>query len=425
MKITISQPQKSEVTIHIEVEENELEKYIEQSAGDLSRQVKISGFRPGKIPRPIMEQQVGIETIRMYALDRAIPQFYAEAVLKNNVPVVSKPQIKILQETPFIFEAIVAILPEVKLKAYDKIKIPKESTEVKEEDVEETLTYFKKQYAETNEVDRPATKGDRVEIDFDGFNPEGDVPIENTSSKNHPVVLGEGMLIPGFEEEIEGMKTGEEKTFEIQFPKDYHSKKLKDKKVKFKIKLNRVSEVKYPELTEEWFKSLFGEEKTVEEFKKEVRENLVRQKERQERERREAKLFEELIQLGEIELPEALIDEEIDFILDRTKMNMESRGVEWESYVKQIETENRDLRKENREKAEKQIKLRLILQHLIKEKEIAATEEEINKEIEKRLSTYSEKEQSKAKKYFSKGEEGYNQLKNSILFDRLIDTFIP
>lgn len=425
MNVTVSEPKKSQVTLTITVEESELAKYLDQAVAQLSREVKVDGFRPGKVPRDILEGKVGADAIRAYALDIGLPQFYAQAVLDNKVPAIARPQIKILSETPFSFEAIVPILPEVTLKGHDKIKIPEEKVEVKDEDVEELVNYLRRQSAEHLTVERAAALGDRVEVDFEGFDHEGDVPLEGTASKNHPVVLGEGSLIPGFEDEIVGLKAGDEKTFEITFPKDYKSTKFQGKKVKFKVKVNKVEEVKLPEVTKEWIKTLTAKDQTPEELKSEIRENLNRERKTQAHQKREEAFFEKLIACATVEIPDVLIEEEIDFILDRTKMDLESQGLSWDQYQKYLEEKKRDPRQEKREQAERQIKLRLIVQKMFVDEGIEATDDDVEEQLKEIVAAYPEKERHKATDHYKKGGMGHNQLQNKIRMDKLLKKYLP
>jgi trigger factor len=424
MKITVSQPKQAEVTITIEAEEADLAKFLDKAIVELGQQVTIKGFRKGKIPKEALEKHLGAGAIRVHALDLALPHLYAEAVLQENVPVVARPEIKFIGDNPFVFEAIVAVLPEVKISGYEKIKIKKKDVAVTDKEVDDLIDYLRKQRAEYKEVDRAAKMGDRVEMDFDGFDPKGDVPLEGTASKNHPAVLGEGTLIPGFEEEIIGLKAGAEKTFDITFPKDYHSKKFQGKKVKFKIKIHKVEEVNMPEVTSEWIKEASGQDRTPEEFRKDVRENLEKERIQQEKQRRESEFLDELLKLATLEVPKALIEEEIDFMLDRTKMDLQGRGLQWEQYEEYMKTQNRDLRAEKKEQAEKQVKLRVILQHIYKEEKIDPTDAEVEKHLEGLLGSYPKDQQAKLKENYKKGSEGHIQIQNALRIEKFFQKFL-
>lgn len=424
MKVTVSKPEKSQVTITVEAEESDLEKFFEKAAEELSKQVKIDGFREGKIPKDVLEKHVGKEAIRAHALEIALPNLYADAVMQEKVQVIARPEIKMVSEKPFKFEAVVAILPDVEISGHEKIKIKKEDVTVSDKDAEELIDHFRKQNATFPEAKREAKMGDRAEIDFDGFDPKGDVPLEGTSSKNHPVILGDKMLIPGFEEEIVGMKAGEEKEFELSFPKDYHAEKFKGKKVKFKIKLHKVEEVKMPEVTKEWIKKVTNKEMTPEDFKTEVKDNLKKDREGQVKTKREAEFFEKLLELAKVDIPDALIEEEIDFIMDRTKMDLESKGLNWEQYEKFLESQKRDFRADKKEQAENQVKLRLTLAHLYKVEKIEATPEEVKERLEEQLIQFPKEEQEKIRESYKEGTPGYAQIQNGIMLEKFLEKFL-
>ena len=424
MKVTVSAPKKSEVTLHVEVEDSELKKYEKQAVAQLGKEVKISGFRPGKIPAEILEKNIGPGVIRSYTLEIALPYFYADAVIQEKVQVVARPQIKVVTETPFVFEAVVAVLPIVEISGYDKIKVKKEKIEVKDKDIDDLLNYFRKEHATNTLVDRAAKMGDRVEVDFEGFDPEGDVKLEGTASKNHPVILGEKTLIPGFEEELVGLKAGDEKTFEITFPKEYDIKKFQGKKVKFKVKVHLVQEVQLPEITKEWTKTMFGKEMEIEELKKMARENITKERERHEKEHQENEFLDELLKLAKLDVPDALVEEEIDFIIDRLKMDLESKGLSWEQYQKYLESQKRDVRKDKRVAAEKQVRLRLVVHHLYKTEKIEATEAEVAARVEEMVLAYPKEQQVKVRENCKKGKPGYMQVENVLLLEKLLKKFI-
>ncbi|MFA6435928.1 MAG: trigger factor [Candidatus Gracilibacteria bacterium] len=423
MKVTVSAPKKSEVTIRVEVDDSELKKHEAKAIAQLGKEVKISGFRPGKIPADILEKNIGPGVIRSYTIENALPHFYADAVIKEKVQVVARPQIKVVTESPFVFEAVVAVLPVVEISGYDKIKVKKEKVEVKDKDIDDLLNYFRKEHATNTIVDRPAKMGDRVEVDFAGFDPEGDVPLEGTASKNHPAILGEKTLIPGFEEELVGLKAEDEKTFEITFPKDYDIKKFQGKKVKFKVKVHLVQEVQLPEITKEWTKTMFGKEMDLEELKKMARENITKERERHEKERQENEFLDELLKLAKLDVPDTLIEEEIDFIIDRLKMDLESRGLSWEQYEKYLESQKRDVRKDKRVAAEKQVRLRLVVHHLYKAEKIEATEAEVAARVEEMALAYPKEQQAKVKENCKKGNPGYVQVENILLLEKLLKKF--
>lgn len=424
MKVTVSAPKKSEVTIRVEVDDAELKKHEAKAIAQLGKEVKISGFRPGKIPTEILEKNIGPCVIRSYIIENALPHFYADAVIQEKVRVVARPQIKVVTETPFVFEAVVAVLPIVEISGYEKIKVKKGKVEVKDKDIDDLLNYLRKEHAINTLVDRPAKMGDRVEVDFEGFDPEGDVPLDGTASKNHPAILGEKTLIPGFEEELVGLKAGDEKTFEITFPKEYDIKKFQGKNVKFKVKVHLVKEVQLPEITKEWTKKVFGKEMELEELKKMARENITKERERHEKERQENEFLNEVLKLAKLDVPDALIEEEIDFIIGRLKIDLASRGLSLEQYEKYLESQKRDVRKDKRAAAEKQVRLRLVVHHLYKVEKIEATEAEVAAQVEEMVLAYPKEQQDKVRENCKKGNTGYAQVENVLLLEKLLKKFI-
>ncbi|MFO0780830.1 MAG: trigger factor [Candidatus Gracilibacteria bacterium] len=218
MKVTVEKLPKSEVKLTIEVPAERLEKYMEKAAEQISMHFKIPGFRPGHVPLDVLKQHVNEEGIEAHMLDIALPETYTEAVMKEKLQVVSRPKVEIKTKSPLVYEAVVAVFPEVSVSGYEKISVKKETPKVEAKDVDEVLAGIQKRHTTYKDVEREAKKGDRVEVDFDGFD-DGGAPLDNTSSKNHPLVIGDNSLIPGFEDELVGMKKEEKKSFQITFQK--------------------------------------------------------------------------------------------------------------------------------------------------------------------------------------------------------------
>jgi trigger factor len=295
---------------------------------------------------------------------------------------------------------------------------------VEEKDVEEVLEGIRKRHAAYKEVERPAQKGDRVEIDFAGFD-EGGAPLDNTTSKNHPLVIGENTLIPGFEEEIVGMKKGEDKKFKITFPKDYHHKPFQHKKVDFKVTLNMIEEGTLPEWTPEFIKEVTGHDKTLEEVKKIIRENLLLDRQEAEKVRRENAFLDEIIKHTKVEIPEILIEEEIDMMIEEFKNELEKQaGVTIEQFLEQNKKEMKELRNDRRKEAEKRLTLRFGLQKLFEQEKIEATKEEMDKEMDHIIGLYPKDEQHKVRKEYKEGSYLVRRLENKLKMDKLFAKFL-
>ena len=420
MNITSEKAGKATIKLIVELTESEMAKYYDKTIETLSKQIKIKGFRPGKIPREAVEKQVEKPFIMAKMIDLAIPPTYIEAIRQEKIEPIAQPKVKILTESPLKYEAIVPIYPEVKLKDYKKIKLERKKVEVNEEQVNEELEHFKTYHATYADVNRPAALGDRVEIDFEGFD-EGGALLEGTTSKNHPMILGDKSLVPGFEEEITGMKIGEEKEFAVTFPKDYFHKPFQSKPVKFKVKLGRLEERHLPVIDAEFIKKVTGKEMTDAEFRQEIKTNLEKNLLQEETNRLETELLEKIRDNTDVELAEGLIDEEIHYILDEIKANASSKGIQWEDYQKAVNKTEAQMHDEKQEEAKQRLRLRFGVQEVFKLENIAVSDEEINKAFEEEMKILA------SMNYEPKVEEHQmlkSRLLNKIRLEKLINLFI-
>lgn len=422
MKVDITKLEKSEVKLTIEVTEAEMKPYEEKAAQELQSQVKVDGFREGKIPRDVLEKHVGEQAFQSHVIDIAIADTYEKAIRENSVRPIEYPRLQILAHKPLKYEAIVPILPEVKWKKdISKLTVSKGKLKVEADEVKEVLEQLKTRATKWNKVDRAAKKGDKAEVDFDGFDKDG-TPLEGTSSKNHPIELGKGMMIPGFEEEIIGMKPGEEKEFEITFPKDYHADHFKGKKVKFKIKLHAVEESQEPKLDDEFAKMITGgHRKTMDELKTEIKEELLKQKEKQDMGRMENDFLKELADYVDVEVSDTLIGRETDLIVDRMKHDMQHRGTKWEEYEKSMEEKGKNVRDELKPMAEEQVKIRLGLEKLYNEEKMEVSDAEVEAEIQDMLGMYPKEFLPMMQERFKEGSQEREQIRARLMLRKMTE----
>ena len=246
MKVEIKKLPKSEVQLTISVPFETYKKWEKRALEELGKEIKVPGFRSGHVPEEVIREKVREEGVKEATVEIVLPQTYAKAVTENKLDVIARPKVEIKSDIKkdgddFVYIATVAVMPEVKVGDYKKIKVARKPVTVDPKSVEETVKLVMERFAEWKDVERKAQKGDRAEVDFEGFDEEGKA-IQNTASKNHPVILGNGVMVPGFEDAIVGMGKGETKEFTVQFPKEYHAKFMQGKKVKFKLTLNRLEE---------------------------------------------------------------------------------------------------------------------------------------------------------------------------------------
>ena len=359
----------------ITVEPENLVEYFKSAYEKLAKDVKIDGFRPGKAPRKLVEEAVGQARLLSESLDSALQNSYFLAIQQEKLIPVCPPKVAIAKypvwglevseiSDPLIFEAEFEVMPKVKLLDYSKVKVKKKKiAKIKNDDVEKVLLHLRRQKANFSEVDRGAKNGDRVEISYEGF--IENVKKEAMSAKNQPVILGEKTLIPGFEDNIIGLKKDEEKEFEIDFPKDYHVKDVAGKRAKFKVKLIDLKEINLPELSDQ-FAAGFGQ-KNIEELRKAIEKSLNQEVETKARNELEAEVLEKILAKLIVEIPDSLIGQETDRIIAGMEEQIKNRGLSLEKYLESIKKTISDMRRDLRLQAEKNVKIGFLLGKIIEE----------------------------------------------------------
>ena len=425
MSVKIKTLPKSEIEITIEVDPKILESARAEAVKKFQKEVKLDGFRPGGAPVEKVIEKVGERAITVEASDIAVKLSYVEAVQSEKLKVVSHPKIEIKSDSPLKFVARVAVLPEVKVGDWRKIKLKKEEAKVEPAEIEAVVKNILKGNATATEVkDRPAKKGDRVEIDFAGSTPDG-VPLDGTQSKNHPLVLGEGNFIPGFEEGVEGMSVDEEKDHPVKFPDDYHAKPLAGKEVNFKLKLHKIEELAEPKLDDEFAKKVSGGQKNAwSEVEADIAEHLKSQKNSQSQQKLEADLVAELLKIATVEVPEILIDEEVEWMTKDLKNRLESGGMEWAKYLESLKKTEEELRKEMRVEGGKRVAVRLILDKLVAEEKPELDEKELDAAVEKEAARHPESQKKEVRESFAVGTPNRIRLQHQLKIIKLIANLI-
>lgn len=422
MDYKIKKLPKSLVEITVTITAEEMPEYIKKATKEIAGDIEIKGFRKGHVPPEVLDQHVDKKFILAHAQEIAVRQTYSDIATKEALMVVTRPEVKIETEEPLTYVATVAVMPEVNIKDHKSIKVKKDKVEVSEKDLEEVVTDLKKHNTIYRDIDREIKKGDRAEIDFEGFDEAGSVP--NTKSTNHPLIVGDNTLIPGFEENLIGLKKDEKKEFDIVFPEDYHKKDFQKKKMKFKIEVKRIEEAVMPDLDEALIEKATGHKHSVEEFKKELHENIRSKKEEEAKVKQENEYIEHVLKAMEAEVPEAMIADEAHFMLDEIKEEVEGKGIEFKKFLEQAKTSEEDIIKKYTPEAEKRVKIRLALQFLLKVEEIKVTDEDIQAEMDKLKSMYPEEEHKKIDADFTSGKLS-TQIANRMAIRKLFDKVLP
>ena len=387
MNVTsVEKKEKSTVELTIEVGAEEFEAAVQKVFLKTRKSINVPGFRKGKAPRKIIESLYGSGVFYEDAINELYPSAYAEAVAQQKLDEVGYPKMEIVSvgKEGFTFKALVSVRPEVKLTGYKGLTAPKEEAKVTAKDVDEELKPYIDRATRLVAVKRKAKKGDTAVIDFEGF--LDGKPFEGGKGENYSLELGSGAFVPGFEEQVIGMKTGEEKELNITFPADYVAD-LAGKDVVFKVKVNEVKEAVKPELDDEFAKDV-SEFETLDALKKDLEEKLAKSRaDKAQREYEEA-IIEQLISKLEADIPDTMIDVQVDKMMDDFSARVSAQGMKLEDYLQMMGMNVEMMRASARPNAEKQVKVELALTAVAESEKFEITDEEIEAEIARLAEQY-------------------------------------
>ncbi|MBQ5927886.1 MAG: trigger factor [Oscillibacter sp.] len=385
---TCEKIEKSRVALTIEVSAAEFEAAIEKAYVKMRKNINIQGFRPGKAPRKMIEKMYGVEVFFEEAINIAFPEAYEAALKEKELQVVGYPEVDMLGECTvegFTFTAIVPVYPEVTLGEYKGLSAVKGEVKVAEEDVADRLNTIAERQTRLVSVDREAKLGDTAVIDFEGFL-EG-VPFEGGKGENHSLELGSGQFVPGFEEQVIGMKAGEEKDLDITFPEQY-TPELAGKAVVFKVKVNEVKEKEIPVLDDEFAKDV-SEFDTLDELKADLEKKIAQEQEKAIEQAFQDALMEQVAENLTVEIPDAMIETQAKQFIDNFKMQLAQQGIPYDEYLKMTGTEEASLLEEAKEPAMRQVRMDLAMGAIIKAENITVSDEEVEAEYQHMAEQYS------------------------------------
>lgn len=394
MQITKKDLEKNQVELSIEVSLEEMKPHLEKAASKMSQNSKLPGFRPGKAPYELIKNKFGEMAIYQEALDMIVSDSFYKAVTREKVDSVGQPEIKIEKiapGNPLVYTAIVALLPKVTLGEWQTLEVKKKEVKASEEDINKTLEQLQNMQVKETAVDRAAKKGDKVEVDFEVLIDK--VVIEGGKNPKYPMVLGEGRMIPGFEEKIIGMKKDEAKEFELSFPKEYFQKNLAGKLATFKVKLLSVAERELPKLDDDLAK-LMGME-SMAKLKDQLSQNISQDKEAKEKQRVEGEAIQAIVKQAQIgDIPEKLIDSEVHKMSHELEHSITQQGMDMAGYLKSINKTQEDLKKDFRPQAEERIKAALVMRQIAQEEKIKIDDAQIDEEIKKQTEMYKDNKEA-------------------------------
>ena len=380
MKVTnVEKKEKSTVELTIQVEAAEFEEAVQKAYLKNRSRIAVPGFRKGKAPRKIIENMYGAGVFYEDAINAVYPGAYEAAVKEQGLEDMGHPVMDIVEvgKDGLTFTALVSVRPEVKLNQYKGLTAPKTVTEVTEEDIEKELQPYVRRATRLVAVERAIQKGDTAVIDFEGF--DNGVAFEGGKGENYSLEIGSGSFVPGFEDQLIGLKAGDEKDLDITFPEDY-VKDLAGKSVIFKIKVHEVKESQAPQVDDEFAKDV-SEFETLADFKKDLGEKLAKRREDQAQENFENAIMEQLVDNLEAEIPDGMVETQLDLIMDEYAMRMQSQGMSMKDYMDMMGMNANMMRASAKPAALRQVQLELALTAVAEAEKIEISEEDCEKEI--------------------------------------------
>ncbi|OKP89364.1 MULTISPECIES: trigger factor [unclassified Paenibacillus] len=382
MKATWEKIEKNLGVLEVEVEAERVAAALDKAFNKVVKKANVPGFRKGKVPRPIFESRFGVESLYQDAIDILLPEAYGEAVEETDIFPVDRPEVDIEQFAkgqPFIFKAKVTVKPEVTLGQYKGVEVPVQKAEVTEEELDAELKRLQERHAELVVVeDAPAANGDITVIDFDG-SVDG-VQFEGGQAERHSLELGSNSFIPGFEEQVVGMSTGDFKDVEVTFPEAYHAENLAGKAAVFKVKLHEIKRKQLPALDDEFAKDV-SEFDTLEEYKADLKAQLESRKQEELKGVRETAVVDAAAANADVEIPDAMIASEVANMVRDFDNRLRQQGMNMDMFLSFSGQTREDLELQMKGDAEKRVRNNLVLEVIAKAENIEVSEEEVTAEL--------------------------------------------
>ena len=375
----------------IEVPAEEVNKALDKAFNKIVKQINEPGFRKGKMPRPLFEKKYGVEALYQDALEIVIPEAYSNAIDEAGIEPVDFPEIdgteNFAKGQDFTFTATVTVKPEPKLGEYKGLEVTKLPTEVTDEEVEAQIQEQLARKAELEIKEEGAIEeGDTAVIDFEGF--QGEEPFEGGKGEDYPLEIGSGSFIPGFEEQLVGLKAGESKDVVVTFPEEYHAAELAGKEATFKVTVKEVKTKVLPELNDEFAKEIDPEVESLEALRAKIKEQAVEQKKAESEGALRDELVEKAAANAEMEIPESMVNTELDRMIQEFGQRLQMQGMNLELYFQFSGQTEADLRGQMKEDAENRVRVSLTLEAIAKAENIEVSEEDITTELDAMASQF-------------------------------------
>lgn len=409
----------TEAKVSVNADNNELNQAKQTALKKLSSELKVAGFRPGKVPEAVAEKYLDPNTLAQETVEIAVNDLYFRAMVEQQLRPVDNPQISVKAFVPYEqleFEATVEVVGEVKLGKYSGLKIEKQPVKVIAKDVDEVIDRLRGQLAEYSEVKRAAKNGDQVVIDFEGSYADTHELIDGGSGTDYPLIIGSNTFIPGFEEQLIGAMAKEEKTIKVTFPKDYQAAALRGKKAEFKVNVKQVNAVKLPPVDDK-FAAKTGPFKSLDELKKDIRKELTTTRNDELAAKYQNELVGKIVDASEVALPESLLADEVGRIERDQRQNAVYRGMTWKEYLQAEGFDEVSFAKLATEQAEQRIKSGLVLGEVANRENLTVSKEELNERLAGLRQQYAN-DQSMLSELNK--EQNQQDIKNRILVEKTV-----
>ena len=414
--------EKNMVKLVIEASAEEFEAGLNAAYNKNKNKISVPGFRKGKAPRKMIEQLYGSQIFFEDAANEIIPDAYADAAKESGLDIVSQPKVSIEQleaGKPFIFAAEVAVRPEVELGEYKGVEVTKADAEVTDADVEEELKKVQDQNSRTVSVeDRAVKDGDMTVIDFEGFI-DGEA-FDGGKGENYPLTIGSHSFIDTFEEQMIGMNIGEEKELNVTFPEDYHAENLKGKPATFKVTVKEIKEKQLPELDDDFAQDV-SDFDTLADYKDDLKKKIAERKESEAKAKKESEAIEKVVEAAKMDIPQAMIDTQVNRMLEDFAMRLQQQGLSVEQYFQYTGMTADKIMEEMKPEAVKRIKNSLVLEAVAKAENIEVSEEEFEAELQKMADMYK-MEIEKIKEFMQDAEA--KQMKDDIAIQKAVELIV-
>ena len=411
----------NKVKLGMTISAEDFDKAVDKAYIKLRKTITVPGFRKGHAPKGVIEKAYGWYVFVDDAFDEAYPAVYEAAVKEHDVKPVDRPDITILSAEKgedVAFEAVVTVMPEVSLGQYKGIEVEKQEYNVTDEMVNAEIERERENVASMIDVERPIENGDEVELDYSGT--VDGVKFEGGTAEHQTLVIGSGMFIPGFEEQMIGMNVGEEKDLNVKFPDEYHSDELKGKDAVFHVKVHAVRVKELPEADDEFAKDV-SEFNTIAELRDHKKEELEKKAMNEAKAKKENDVIEKAVANATVDIPDVMIDRQADRMLNDIRYRLSMQGISLEDYCKYTGTKTEVMKAEMKNEAERRVKTQLVLDAIMKAEGIKAENDEVEKKIDEYCAQFDDKaEEFKAK--LNEDDKAY--FEDQVLLDKTINMLV-